>query len=79
MKIESFVFDFDGTLAVLRLDFAEMKRRLSTLARSYFAPPPPRPFLPVLEWLDWLDRSIPKNGEAAVSGVPAGRGSGPDL
>ncbi|SPF49664.1 Haloacid dehalogenase domain protein hydrolase [Syntrophobacter sp. SbD1] len=62
MKIESFVFDFDGTLAVLRLDFAEMKRRLSTLARSYFAPPPPRPFLPVLEWLDWLDRSIPKTG-----------------
>ena len=58
LKIESFVFDFDGTLAVLRLDFAEMKLRLNSLAESYFAPTPPPPFLPVLEWLAWLDRSI---------------------
>ena len=35
MKIESLVFDFDGTLAELRLDFAEMKLRLNTLAESY--------------------------------------------
>jgi len=58
LKIESFVFDFDGTLAVLRLDFAEMKRRLSSLAESHFAQKPPPPFLPVLEWLAWLDTMI---------------------
>jgi len=58
LKIKSFVFDFDGTLAVLRLDFTEMKVRLSSLAESCFAPPPPPPFLPVLEWLAWLDKSI---------------------
>jgi phosphoglycolate phosphatase len=58
LKIESFVFDFDGTLAVLRLDFAEMKLRLSLLAESYLAPAPPPPFLPVLEWLEWLDKMI---------------------
>ncbi len=61
MKIESFVFDFDGTLAVLRLDFAEMKLRLNSLAESCLAPTPPPPFLPVLEWLAWLDRSIPES------------------
>ena len=58
MKIESFVFDFDGTLAVLRLDFAEMKRRLNSLAGACLAATPPEPFLPVLEWLAWLENSI---------------------
>ena len=62
MKIESFVFDFDGTLAVLRLDFTEMKLRLNSLAERYSAPTPPPPFLPVLEWLAWLDKSIPGSG-----------------
>jgi phosphoglycolate phosphatase len=58
MKIETFVFDFDGTLAELRLDFAEMKRGLSSLALSCHAPIPPSPFLPALEWLEWLEKSI---------------------
>jgi phosphoglycolate phosphatase len=58
MKIESLVFDFDGTLAELRLDFAEMKLRLNSLAESYFAPTPPPPFLPVLERVTWLENSI---------------------
>ncbi len=58
MKIECFVFDFDGTLAELRLDFAEMKLRLNSLAESYLAPTPPSPFLPVLEWLTWLEGNI---------------------
>jgi len=62
LKLESFVFDFDGTLAVLRLDFAEMKLRLNSLAERYSAPAPPPPFLPVLEWLAWLDKSIRESG-----------------
>lgn len=68
MKIESFIFDFDGTLAELRLNFAEMKLRLNLLAESYSAPAPPAPpapFLPVLEWLAWLDGSIRESGGLA--------------
>ena len=62
MKIESFVFDFDGTLALLRLDFAEMKMRLNLLAVRCFGQSPPEPFLPVLEWVAWLDGSIRQSG-----------------
>jgi len=62
LRIESFVFDFDGTLAVLRLDFAEMKLRLKSLAGRYFAPAPPSPLLPALELLAWLEKSISESG-----------------
>jgi len=62
LKIESFVFDFDGTLAALRLDFTQMKLRLNSLAESRFAQQLPTPFLPVLEWLAWLDASIRQAG-----------------
>src|SRR5512138_3137838 len=58
LKIDSIVFDFDGTLAELRLDFAEMKKRLSALADSYRETVRPSPSLPVLEWLDWLEEEI---------------------
>ncbi len=68
MKIESLVFDFDGTLAELRLDFAEMKLRLNTLAESYSAPTPPPPFLPVLEWLTWLEKSIRESSGDRANG-----------
>jgi phosphoglycolate phosphatase len=52
------VFDFDGTLARLALDFADMKRRLAALAESFLpARPEPGP-LPVLEWLDELAAEV---------------------
>lgn len=66
MKIESIVFDFDGTLAELHLDFADMKLRLSSLAEQYASPAPP-PFLPVLEWLDWLEKRIRGTGVSCAS------------
>jgi phosphoglycolate phosphatase len=68
VKIETFVFDFDGTLAELRLDFREMKRRLSALAESCFAPAPPPPLLPVLESLEWLEKSIKRSGTGNDNG-----------
>lgn len=49
LKIGAVVFDFDGTLAELHIDFNEMKRRLSLLAGTYYSAAPPEPFLPVLE------------------------------
>ncbi|MFZ2447288.1 MAG: HAD family hydrolase [Syntrophobacteraceae bacterium] len=58
MKIDSIVFDFDGTLAELHLDFSDMKLRLSALAGSYSLAVPPDPFLPVLEWLVWLEKDL---------------------
>jgi phosphoglycolate phosphatase len=68
MKIETFVFDFDGTLAELRLDFADMKRRLSALAQSCHAPTPPPPVLPVLERLEWLEKSIRQSSGGSDNG-----------
>ena len=62
MKIDCFIFDFDGTLAEFRLDFAEMKQRLNSMAGSYLSLPPPQPFLPALEWLGWLEERIREYG-----------------
>lgn len=54
-KILGIVFDFDGTLAELHLDFTEMKHRLSILVREYLDfPPAPLPRMPALEWIDSL-------------------------
>ncbi|MEM5787077.1 MAG: hypothetical protein AAGU11_07140, partial [Syntrophobacteraceae bacterium] len=58
LKIGAVVFDFDGTLAELHIDFNEMKRRLSLLAGTYSSAAPPEPFLPVLEWLLWLEEDL---------------------
>ena len=58
MRIRAMVFDFDGTLARLTIDFALMKRKLAALA-SAFLPRPPAPGpTPALEWLDELAARI---------------------
>jgi phosphoglycolate phosphatase len=62
LRIECFIFDFDGTLAEFRLDFAEMKQRLNSLAGGYLADPPPPAFLPALEWVGWLEEKIRHSG-----------------
>lgn len=59
-RIESIIFDFDGTLAELHIDFFEMKRQLNALARSYSLAAVPDPFLPVLEWVTWLENDLRK-------------------
>jgi phosphoglycolate phosphatase len=65
-KLESIIFDFDGTLAELHLDFGEMKRRLRILAWEYLLDVPPTPTVPALEWLEALVESLPKSDEAAA-------------
>lgn len=52
-RFEAIVFDFDGTLAELRLDFAAMKKGLADLARDYIDPDS-LPVLPVLEYVELL-------------------------
>lgn len=57
-RISAIVFDFDGTLAELHLDFIEMKEQVRALARSYLdcAPEPTR--MPALEWVNRLAARI---------------------
>jgi phosphoglycolate phosphatase len=50
-KIEAIIFDFDGTLAELWIDFGEMKQRLALLTQKYSLPHPP-PGLPALEGVE---------------------------
>ncbi len=56
-RLETVVFDFDGTLAELRLDFGHMKQELALIASEYLAGELV-PHLPVLEWLDFLEQEI---------------------
>lgn len=52
--LRALVFDFDGTLAVLNLDFALMKRRLAALAEVFLEEAVSPDGLPALEWVDHL-------------------------
>lgn len=65
-KFKAIVFDFDGTLAELHIDFGEMKRRLAALATEYIridsnGPPPP-----VLEWLEKLEGEVRSKGSGTA-------------
>lgn len=53
-KIAGVVFDFDGTLAELHLDFVDMKGRVGRLYQEIFRRVPDAPLLPALEWIDSL-------------------------
>ncbi|WP_031482367.1 HAD family hydrolase [Maridesulfovibrio frigidus] len=53
-KIEGIIFDFDGTLAELTIDFDEMKKRLKALGRAFIDPLPETDNLPALEWVDYI-------------------------
>jgi phosphoglycolate phosphatase len=64
-RLEAIVFDFDGTLAELRLDFGHMKQRLALLASDYLDGVL-KPDLPVLEWLDSLQEEIRKRNTSGA-------------
>lgn len=65
-RIEAIVFDFDGTLAELHLDFADMKRRLADLARGYIDSDPPPSTLPALEWLELVVERVRRVSDSAA-------------
>ena len=54
MPLDAVVFDFDGTLAELVLDFAAMKDRVARVAAVYLADVPPPNGLPALEYANQL-------------------------
>lgn len=57
-RIQSIIFDFDGTLAVLTLDFNDMKRRLGAMASNYIDNFPQVDGMPALEWVEVLTRAV---------------------
>jgi phosphoglycolate phosphatase len=65
-KLEMIVFDFDGTLAELHLDFGDMKRRLAELAGMYLRGVPCVPSVRALEWSELLAASIEAFNEAGA-------------
>ena len=67
VRIESIVFDFDGTLAELHLDFGEMKRRLAVLAEEFTNGDAPPSALPALEWLEALVERVRKSSSKAAA------------
>ncbi len=65
-QLRALVFDFDGTLAKLTLDFNVMRQRLGELAQEY-APAPPDPFgHAILEWQQLVAGQL-GNGSQAES------------
>ncbi|RMF89926.1 MAG: HAD family hydrolase [Nitrospinota bacterium] len=50
--VEAFLFDFDGTLAVLNIDFRLMRKRVETVLRRYGIDPEPFRHLYILEMID---------------------------
>jgi phosphoglycolate phosphatase len=66
-KLKSIVFDFDGTLAELHLDFPAMKRQILALAQEYFDCPLPAPSAPALEWLETVVSRLQESDAPAAS------------
>ncbi len=57
-KFEAILFDFDGTLASLHIDFTRLRRKITALAEPFLGEEPEASELPVLEWLDELAAEI---------------------
>ncbi|MDO9632300.1 MAG: HAD family hydrolase [Humidesulfovibrio sp.] len=57
-KFEAVLFDFDGTLASLHIDFTRLRRKITALAEPFLGEEPEPSELPVLEWLDELADEI---------------------
>lgn len=55
---EAVLFDFDGTLASVHIDFARLRRKITALAEPFLGEEPEPSDLPVLEWLDELADEI---------------------
>lgn len=67
-KLKSIVFDFDGTLAELHIDFNEMKRRMAVLAREHIPVELNSSLPPVLEWMESLATGLGKADPQAAAG-----------
>lgn len=60
--IENVVFDFDGTLAELTIDFQDMRAQVVNVITPFFSQRPTPDSTPVLEWLEHLAEQMKSNG-----------------
>lgn len=56
--LHALLFDFDGTLSRLTIDFSRLRRKITALAEGFLGEEPEPSELPVLEWLDELAAEI---------------------
>ena len=63
-KLDAVIFDFDGTLADVSLDFALMKTRIAALGEVFLGERPTPGELPALEWLEELVARTMERDEA---------------
>lgn len=63
-RFHALLFDFDGTLAHLTIDFTRLRRKITALAEPFLGEEPEPSALPVLEWLDELALEIAGFDEA---------------
>ena len=57
-RFHALLFDFDGTLSRLTIDFTRLRRKITALAEPFLGEEPEPSELPVLEWLDELAAEI---------------------
>jgi len=55
---QALLFDFDGTLSRLTIDFTRLRRKITALAEAFLGEEPEPSELPVLEWIDELATEI---------------------
>lgn len=58
LRYRAVVFDFDGTLATLTLDFARMQQNVVATVATFFPHPPAPPGIPMLEWVEQLAQEL---------------------
>lgn len=68
-EIQAFVFDFDGTLAVLNLDFGLMRRRVSQIMTCYGLDPRQFDHLYILEMIDAAAAQLDHAGDGRSAGL----------
>ncbi|WP_147819931.1 HAD family hydrolase [Salidesulfovibrio onnuriiensis] len=57
-RFDALIFDFDGTLANVPLDFDLMRTKIAALAEGFLAVRPETDGQPILEWIDELAAEI---------------------
>lgn len=67
LNIAGVVFDFDGTLAELHLDFAQMKRQIGLLYADICNGAPNGPSQPALEWIESLTADLTTRDPVSAS------------
>lgn len=63
-RYRAVVFDFDGTLAHLNLDFERMRSGVAELALEFSLSPAPHDGAPLLEWLQETAKKLEQHAEA---------------